>query len=153
MLIVFYGNVNRPCHFHCSLSFVLIYRMWLLCEKICFMLGKVLCGKAALNTILKYCDLQVAIVMIWWFDSKTGCSVGDGFYLLFQCCNCFFGGKVSFFSSFFFFVGECVRVSLRLLHMISVCVPVLSLVLVLLLFLCLVWGVASGCWIWVDCKI
>ena len=50
-------------------------------------------------------DLQVAIVMIWWFDSKTGCSVGDGFYLLFHCCNCFFGGKVSFFFFFFFLCG------------------------------------------------
>ena len=128
------------------------YRLWLHCGKICMMLGKVLCGLAALNTLVysNTVDLQVDILMDLevWFECCS-CFVGDSVF--FFSFFFLFVAKFLFFSSFFFFVGECVRVSLRLLHRISECVAVVSLVMVLLLFPCLVWGVASGCWIWVVC--
>ena len=132
-----------------KVNVVLIYRMWLLCGWFASCWGKYFVEMAIPQYCTQICCTSGCFFDGWIFGGMIWMLLLVSWWqfliFLFQCCNCFVGGEASFFFSFFFFVGECVRVSLRLLHRISVCVPVVSLFMVLLLFLCLVWGVASGC--------
>ena len=134
-IIVFYGDVNRPCHcfcyvvsiqnsdvirpcyFYCSLSCLDKYRLWLHCGKICMMLGKVLCAPS----ILSYAQILLIFRLMFWWIWRYDLNVEVVLLV-----------TVSFFSSFFFLCeGECVRVlSQMVLSVFFVLVFVLVLVAV-----------------------